>query len=240
MIRMYERTQEWLQERARPFVVTIAIVVGALVLYLAGSYFLDYRRSKAEGAYAAAAQKFNTPVQDSSVTTPPAPGAPVPYADEQTKWQDVATAFEQLANDYSGYYGNIGRYYAGVAYLHIDRPKGIGLLEKVAGKNEKPTSDLARLALAENYYSNVEYDKAISIYEELLKSADNLKPAIQLSLGRAYERNGDTEKAAEAFFEAAKPDRTTPVGADAEKELKRLAPDRLKDLPMPANPTIQP
>jgi tetratricopeptide (TPR) repeat protein len=239
MIRLYDRTQEWLQERARPFVIAIGIVVGAVVLYLAGSYFLDYRRSKAEAAYADAAEKFNAQVQESSVTTT-TPTTGKFYSDEATKWKESAEAFDKLAADYPGYYGTIGRYYAGVSYLHIDRDKGLSMLEQVAAKNDKPTSNLARLALAENCLANGDSAKAIANYEQVLSSADNMKPAIQLGLARAYERNGDTEKAVENYFEAAKPDRLSPVGAEAEKQLKRLAPDKIKDLPVSGNPVIQP
>ena len=239
MIKFYERTQELLQDRARPFVITIGIIAGAMVLYLSGSYFLDYRRSKAEAAYADAAEKFNATVQDPGAAATSAPIGKV-YSDEESKWQDSAQAFERLANDYSWYYGTIGRYYAGVSYLHIDREKGVALLEQVASRNERPTADLARLALAESYLANGDSDKAVSLYEQLLGSADGFKPTVQLGLGRAYEKSGNIEKAAQAYFEAASPDRTTPVGSEAEKQLKRVAPDRIKDLTTPENPTIQP
>jgi hypothetical protein len=239
MVRFYERTQEWLQERARPFVIAIVVIVSAVVLYLAGTYFFDYRRTHAEAAFAEALEKFNARVQDSTVATT-APATLKTYPDEQTKWKESAEAFEKLASEYSGYYGSIGRYYAGVSYLHIERDKGVGLLEQVAATNDKPTSDLARLALAENFNSNSEYDKAISLYQQLLGQSDSLRPAIQLGLGRAYEKSGDAQKAAEAYFEAAKLDRSSPVGLEAEACLKRVDPSRIKDLPVPESMPIQP
>ena len=99
---------------------------------------------------------------------------------------------------------------------------------------------LAKLALAENCSSNSEYDKAISLYQQLLGQAESLRPAIQLGLGRAYEKSGDPQKAAEAYFEAAKLDRSSPVGAEAELCLKRVDPSRIKDLPAPESIPIQP
>jgi tetratricopeptide (TPR) repeat protein len=239
MIRFYEKTQEWLQEKGRPFAITVGIIAGIIVLYAAGSYFFDYRKAKAENAFAEAVEKFNAPVQDSSTpTTTPSIGKT--YSDEQTKWQESAEAFERLASDYSGYYGTIGRYYAGVCYLHTDRDKGISLLEQVAGKKDQPTSDLARLALAENYAANGDNEKAISLYEQLLNASTNLKPAVEVGLGRVYEKTGDTEKAVEAYLEAAKPDRSTEAGSEAEKRLAAIAPDRLKELPPQTNAPIQP
>lgn len=218
--------------------MAVGIVVGLIVLYTAVTYYFDYRKSNAEAAFADAVEKFSATVQDPATpaTTPPAGKT---YSDEQTKWQESADAFERLATSYSGYYGTIGRYYAGVCYLHIDRDKGISLLDQVAAKKDQPTSDLARLALAEQYAVNGDNEKAISLYEQLLNSSPTLKPAIEVSLGKIYEKVGDKEKAVEAYLEAAKPDRSTDAGAEAEKRLQAIAPDRLKELP-PATPIVQP
>jgi tetratricopeptide (TPR) repeat protein len=240
MIRFYERTQDWLQEKGRPFVIAVGIVVGIIVLYTAVNYFLDSRKANAETAFADAVEKYSAQVQDTTAATP-APTLPSSktYSDEHTKWQEAADAFEHLASSYSGYYGTIGRYYAGVCYLHLDRDKGISMLEQVAARKDPPTSDLAKLALAENYTVNGDNEKAISLYQQLLTSSANLKPAIEVGLGRAYEKAGDTEKAVEAYLEAARPDRSTDAGSEAEKRLQALAPDRLKELPA-TTPIVRP
>jgi tetratricopeptide (TPR) repeat protein len=241
MIRLYERTQEWLQDKGRPMLIAIGALVGLVLLYTVGSYFFQYRKATAEKAFAQAFEKYNAPVQDASaVTTSPTVGKT--YSDETTKWQESAQAFEQLANDYSGYYDAIGRYYAGVSYLHLEgnRDKGLSLLEQAASKNDHPTSDLARMAMAENYAANGETEKAISTYEPMLKSNNAFNPAIHLALGHLYEKLGNTEKAAEAYFEAAKPDRSTGAGQDAEKRLAAIAPDRVKDLPAAPNAPVTP
>jgi len=238
MIRFYDKTQDWLQERGRPLVVAVGIIAGLILLYIAGSYFLDYRKTKAQAAFAEAVTKYNAPVLDPTSTTPPPAGKS--YTDDDTKWRESGEAFERLSNDYSSYYGSIGRYYAGVCYLHVDRSKGISMLEEVARKNDPPTSDLSKLALAENYAGNGEYDKAISVYQQLLSSANNLKPAVQVGLGHVYEKTGDTEKAVEAYLEAAKPDRSSGAGAEAEKRLQALAPDRLKELPATSALPVEP
>ena len=241
MVRFYERTQNWLQEKGRPFVVGLAVLGAAILLYIAGSYFFDYRKASAETAFGEAVEKFNATVQDPAAAAAPAtnPNPGKTYPDEQTKWQETAEAFEKLASEHSGYYGVIGRYYAGVAYLHLDRDKGIGILVQVADKNDRPTSDLARLALAEAYSAGGETDKAILTYQQLLGAASNMKTVVQLGLGKAYEKAGDTQNAVEAYLEAAKLDRTSPAGAEAEKRIAALAPDRVKDIPA-ATPAFTP
>ena len=233
MIRFYEKTQDWLQEKGRPFVIALGVLAAIVVLYVAGSYFFDYRKANAETAFGQAVEKFTATVQDPATAAQPAtnPNPGKTYFDEQTKWQESAEAFERLASDYPGYYGAIGRYYSGVAYLHLDRDKGIGILLQVADKNDQPTSDLARLALAESYVASGETDKAISLYQQLLSSASIMKPAVHFGLGKAYEKAGDTHNAVEAYLEAAKSDRSSPAGAEAEKRISALAPDRVKEIP---------
>jgi tetratricopeptide (TPR) repeat protein len=242
MIRFYEKTQDWLQERGRPIVMALGVVVGIILLYVAGSYFFEYRKANAETAFGQAVEKFNATVQDPTAAAAPATtpnNTGKIYFDEQTKWQETAEAFERLASDYSGYYGSIGRYYAGVAYLHLDRDKGIGILQQVADKNDQPTSDLSRLALAEAYAASGDNEKAISLYQQLISSASSMKSAVQLGLGKVYEKSGDTQNAVEAFLEAAKADRSSPAGAEAEKRVSALAPDRVKEIP-PATTNFTP
>ena len=154
----------------------------------------------------------------------------------QPRRHPLASSTLTRKQNYSSYYGAIGRYYAGVSYLHFDRDKGISFLEQTAGKNELPTSDLARLALAENCAINGDTEKAISLYQQLLTSSRTLKPAVEVGLARVYEKTGDTDKAVEAYLEAAKFDRTSGAGAEAEKRLQALAPDRLKELPVSSMP----
>jgi tetratricopeptide (TPR) repeat protein len=238
MIRLYEQTQDWLQDKGRPIVIAIGAIIGVVVLYLLGSYFFHARQERAESAFAAAFDKYNTQVQDASTPPTTLPNAKT-YPDEDTKWRETAQAFEQLANDYSGYYGAIGRYYAGVSYLHLadSRDKGVTLLQQVVAKNESPTSDLAQLALAENAASQGNADQAIQQYEKLLNASPGLKPSVQFELGRLYEKKGDKQKAADLYFEAAKAGRMTGAGTDAEKRLSAVAPERVKDLPAPATVT---
>jgi tetratricopeptide (TPR) repeat protein len=229
MIRLYERTQDWLQERGRPVVIILGIIAGLLVLYTAGYYFFSYRDSKAAQAFAQAFEKYNAPVLDAASTNQ----AGKYYTDEKMKWQESAEAFERLAEDYSGRYGAVGRYYAGVSYLHIDRDKGVRMLQEAVNKDEQPTSDLARFALAENSAAGGETERAIQDYERLLNSPYVPRQAIQFGLGRIYEKSGDAQKAVDFYFEAAKVDRATSAGSEAEKRLAALAPERLKELPPP-------
>lgn len=230
MIRLYDRTQDYLQEKGRPIIIALAVIAAAVVLYIAWDLFSSYRQGKAAAAYAEADEKYNAPVNDPTAPPPPNQTGRT-YTDEKVKWQETAEAFERVANDYSSYYGAPALYRAGAAYLHFDRDKGLQLLQQAAAKDKRPASELARVALAENYMSNGEPEKAIAEYKELLKSPPMTQVA-RLGLAQAYEKAGDTEQAVEAYFEVAKENRTSPAGQKAEERLRALAPERIKDLPV--------
>ncbi|HLG17683.1 MAG TPA: tetratricopeptide repeat protein [Blastocatellia bacterium] len=229
MIRLYYVTQDWLQERGRPILIGIGIVAGLVALYVVGNYFFSARADKAGAAFTQALEKFNAQVTD----TPPVDQPGKFYSDEKVKWQEASEAFERVAADYPGYYGAIGRYYAGVAYLHFDRDKGLAMLGQVVEKKEQPACDFAELALAENYAANGETDKAIPLYEKLAASAYVPATAVNLGRARAYEKTGDTQKAVEAYVEVAREGSTSPAWEEAKKRLTALAPERLKELPPP-------
>gem|GEM_PF-1072993 len=240
MMRFYDHAQEWLQDKGRPLVIGIGVVVGLILLYTVGSYFFQYRKDRAAAAFAQAFEVYNAPVQDpTTVSTNAVVGKS--YNDDATKWQESADAFERLANDYSSFRA-LGRYYAGVSYLHLDNShdKGVSLLEQTAGMNDQPSSDLARLALAEYYATQGNTEKSLALYQQLMNSANLLKPAIQYAMGRVYEKSGDKQKAIDSYFEAAKADRATGNTSDAEKRLSALAPDRIKELPPPTETPFQP
>src|SRR6201999_3878648 len=60
MIRLYEQTQDWLQDKGRPIVIAVGAILGVVVLYLLGSYFFHARQERAESAFAVAFDKYNT------------------------------------------------------------------------------------------------------------------------------------------------------------------------------------
>ncbi|HWC75931.1 MAG TPA: tetratricopeptide repeat protein [Blastocatellia bacterium] len=230
MIRLYEKTQDWLQERGRPLVIAIAILAGGVVLYLAGDYYFQYRASKAQTAFAEAFEKYSAQVIETQTTTQVGKY----YTDEKQKWTESAEAFEKLANEYPGYYKGMGRYYAGLSYLHIDPARGVQMLQEAIGSGDAEVADQARLALAEHYAATGDVDNARSNYEGLLASPTIPPQAVHFGLGKLYEASGETEKAVGAYFEAAKFDRETGQSSDAEKRLSALAPDRVKELPASA------
>src|ERR1044071_10443613 len=73
MIRFYERTQDWLQDKGRPMVIAVGAIIGIIALYFIGSYFFQFRQARAENAFAAAFEKYNAQVQDPTNISTTAP-----------------------------------------------------------------------------------------------------------------------------------------------------------------------
>jgi tetratricopeptide (TPR) repeat protein len=157
------------------------------------------------------------------------------YTDEKIKWQECAEAFERLANEEPGYYDAVARYFAGICYTRFDPDKGARLLQEAIDRGDQQTADQARLALAQHHAASDQLEKAIALYEALTNSPWFPKQTARFGLGKLYESSGDVAKAVEAYFEAAKEDRTAGTTSDAEKRLSALAPERVKELPPPAS-----
>jgi hypothetical protein len=102
MIRLYDKTQDWLQERGRPLVIGVGVLAGLVVIYMAGDYFLEYRASKAGVEFAKAYEKYSAQVVDTQTTTQVGRY----YTDENQKWQESGEAFERLAQDQSSSAGS--------------------------------------------------------------------------------------------------------------------------------------
>jgi hypothetical protein len=222
--------EEWVEINRRPILMISSIAAGLVILFGTLYYFFQYRTSKALNAYAAAFQKYNGTVTAAGATPPPANSKAVTYPDEATKYNEAASAFEQLANDYSSY-RDVGKYYAGVSYLHTDADKGVKVLEELAAGSSEVRNQ-ARLALAEQYAKQGAFDKAEATYEQLIAEPQGLpKQYLQTRLGWVEEKLNKPEEAAKSFRAAVDLDRNSALGIEAEKGLQRVDPKQAASLP---------
>ena len=222
--------EDWLEVNKDRIITISGIAVGLVAIVALAYYFFDYREEKRLAAYSAAFDKFTASVG----AAPTPPGMPtankVTYPDEQTKFAESAAAFEQLANDY-GTYHDIGRFYAGLSYLHTDAAKGEQLLEEIANGSSEARYE-ARLALAEHYASAGANDKAEQLYQKLADDPGKLPRFYILNqLGQVKERLGKPAEAAPLYKTVLDADRTGTFGPDAEKGLQRVDPAAAAALP---------
>jgi hypothetical protein len=223
--------EEWIEVNKRPILTISAIAMGLVIVFGTFYYFFQYRTSKALNAYAAAFEKLTATVPGKDAE-PAAPVDPkqVTYPDETTKYNDAGAAFEQLANDHS-VYRDVGRYYAGICFLHTDADKGTKLLEEIAAGSSEVRNN-ARLALAEQYAKQGAFDKAETAYEQLASEPMGMPVQyLKTRLGWVEERLNKPQEAAKSYREAVDIDRNSAVGMEAEKGLQRVDPKQAASLP---------
>ena len=110
--------------------------------------------------------------------------------------------FLDIIANYSGTpTANLARYYAGVSYLNLgDFQQAVDHLSKFKESgNITPTMKYG--VLADAYAELGDMNKALSNYKKAAYSGDNeiLNPYYLKKLGLLYRRNGDLEKANDAF-----------------------------------------
>jgi tetratricopeptide (TPR) repeat protein len=231
--------EEWVEINRRPILTISAVVAGLALLFGTLYYFFQYRTDQALNAFAAAHEKFTATVTTGDAAAVPADPDAVTYPDEASKYNDAAAAFEKLASDYSSY-REVGRYYAGVSYLHTDVDKGVKLLEEVASGDSEARNQ-ARLALAEHHAKQGAFDKAEAVYEQLVAEPQAMPlQYLKTRLGWVEEKLGKPEEAAKSYREAVDMDRNSPVGVEAEKGLQRVDPKQAASLPPKAIPGSTP
>lgn len=223
--------EDWMEFNRQRILTIAGVAVGLVAVVGLAYYLLDYREEQRLRAFSAAFDKFTATVGTQPAATPGLPSKKVNYPDEQTKYAESAAAFEQLANDYSAY-SDLGRYYAGVSYLHTaDSDKGVQLLQGLADGG----SDLryeARLALGEQFEKVGAYDKAEEYYQKLSDDPGKLPRFYILNqLGSVKERLNKPAEAAPLYKLVVDADRNGAFGPDAEKGLQRVDPAAAAALP---------
>ena len=251
----YTRLSEW-TESNRDAVKRIGL--GALAVLVVGGliyYFTAYRTSSAQNAFAAAYEIYTAPVGDNNLTK-----APVFFPTDEAKYRRAAEAFENVANSYSGSYGETARYFAGVSQLKFDPAKGKATLEALSRDNSA-TGRLAAFALAEQHKEEAQFAKAIELYRGLMRQGGELPASVlKLHLADALRLQGTRDEASNLYFEIASDgrkaaaaaaaakakdptakaegDATPAVTREAVRRLTELDPAKVEQLPAepPANP----
>jgi tetratricopeptide (TPR) repeat protein len=223
--------EDWMEVNRRRILTIAGVAVGLAAAFGLAYYFLDYREERRLEAFSAAFDKFTATVGAQPAPTPGLPSKKVNFPDEQTKYAESAAAFERLADDYSSY-RDIGRYYAGVSYLHTaEADKGVRLLEEIAGGGSESRYE-ARLALAEHFEKVGAFDRAEEYYQKLADDPGKLPRFYVLNqLASVKERLGKPAEAAPLYKLVVDADRNGAFGAEAEKGLQRVDPAAAAALP---------
>lgn len=226
----YVETSAWVKERSKPLLFGLIAVAVLLAAFFGIRAFMNARSEKAGEALARAFR-----IDQAPVANPKPAGVEFAFTSEEEKNRAAYQAFEEVAQQYPSYYGDLARYMAAVRQLTFDATKAEATLRELAGKNSAVGSQ-ARLALAERYAATGRLKEAVEEYQKLKAAPGEVAPTvIDLNLAEAYEAMGDKQKAVDLYFELAKQfqGKPSPVGARALTRLAVLDPERMEKLPEP-------
>ena len=242
----FDRVGDRLEGRGRTILYALA---GLVALALLAGVYSWWNGRKAEEATRALSRVIE--IAGANVSATPAPAAPaatgLSFTTEKERAQRVVEEAQKVENKYGDPYRSLARYFRAANLLTVDREKGLGELQALAGSGEAEVAARARFALAQAREADGQYDAAATLYMELARAQNQAVPAdtANLRLAGIYEKQGKRSEAADIFFQIAKtareakgkdgkPVAQSAAAREAAQKLERL--DSARHAQLPAEP----
>ncbi|MDQ1613397.1 MAG: hypothetical protein QOG00_3328 [Pyrinomonadaceae bacterium] len=243
-LEQFERVGDRLEGRGRTILYAVVALVSLAVL--AGVYSWWSGR-KAQEATRALSRVIE--IADATVSASPAPAvAPgatgLTFTTEKERAERVVAEAQKVENKYGDPYKSLARYFRAANLLTVDRDKGLGELQALAGSGEAEVAARAKFALAQAREADGQYDAAAALYTELARGQSSAVPVdtANLRLASVYEKQGKKSEAADILFQIAKtareakgkdgkPVAQSAAAREAAQKLERLDPARHAQLP---------
>lgn len=209
--------------RRKPRIVQLTVaVVAVLLATLFASLWISSRSAKAQAAFDAAMDVYDTPVQQ--------PGErPIPNVKTYTSVEARAKAahplFQAAADTYGLFRaGQNARYFSGLTAKDMGEVQTAEAdLKKAAGGRDGGVSALAKLALAGFYMTAGRQGDAAQLYENLIAHPTLTVPANAARLALADSIAGTNPQRARALYAQVKDsDKTTAAGQVAAQKLAAM------------------
>jgi tetratricopeptide (TPR) repeat protein len=218
-------------------------VIGLVVLALIGWFVLRTMNKSGGAAQAALGKAIETSQAQVTDAPQPATSTAKTYKTEKERAEAAIAQFQQVVDQFGGAAGDKAKYFIAVNKLYIDRAAATQELEQIANGSGE-TSKLAKFALAQVRLEDGRADDAVALYQELAKMDDPIiaKETVNFQLGKAFEKQGKKDEAANIYFDIAKtaaeakdmddkPIRPSQTAQDAKDRLKELDPEKAKQVP---------
>lgn len=204
-------------------------VVIALAVVVAGAVFGWRWYSETQTAKAAAALEEGMEIFHARIRAIGEPENPneKTYVDEMNKWQDAATKFTAVADEFSlTHPGRVARYYAGLSLVRLVKyDEAEAALQKVESGGDAELAALARFQRAAIYEQSGKADQALALYQQLAEKPTSFvpKPVVLLAMADHYRKTNPAEAA--KLLEQIKAEYpNTPAQEEADKRLELLPP----------------
>jgi TolA-binding protein len=213
------------EERRGPLT---AIVVGVVVIAVAGLGYFAWKRSVETKAHTLLAQALS--LDDARIGPAAAPGTPnagVSFASERERSQAALTKFKIVADEYpSTDAGIFARYREAATFMALGSTASAATSyqEVINRAGSALVGQMARLGLAEAQTQSGQYDQAIATFKELSQDKNGPLPVdgVLIRLGRVYIEAGKKPDAEQTFTRLVAEYPDSPFATDARRELEQL------------------
>ena len=211
---------EWASENRKSVIATGAMILGVIVILVAGVLIYNSRSEAASVAFGAAMQTYQTPLTQ--------PGEPVPsgtktYSSAAERAKAANAMFQAVADKYGMTPGGKNAlYFAGLTEIEAGQnQQAEDTLKKVAGGWDSSLAALAKIALAGLYHNTGRDAQAIDLYNQLSAKPTATVPygLARLQLADLYAAEGKTDEAKKIYADLKDKDAKGPAGAIAKEKL---------------------
>jgi tetratricopeptide (TPR) repeat protein len=215
-------TLDWASANRGQLIKVFVIAVVVLAALIASAWVWNSREQSAENLLGQAMTIYGTPLRQPGE---PADAAQGSYATAADRAKAAHPIFEEAANKYGWYKaGEDARYFAGLTDLDMgDQSAAESELTKAADAHNSNVAALGKMALASLYVDEKQPQKAIDIYNQLIKNPAATVPASEakLQLAALYETSNPAE-AKRLYAEIKDQDKTDAAGQIASQKLQTL------------------
>ena len=215
---------EWASENRRSVIVTASLLLGAIIVIVAGFALYAKRAESASEAYGAAMQAYQTPLAQ--------PGQPVPpgvktYASVAERAKAANAMFVAAADKYSLMpAGRVSRYFSGLTYMEEGQNASAeSTFKQVAGGMNSDLAGLAKLSLAQLYRQTGRDTQALDLLNQLSAKPTTTVPTglAQLQIADLYQTEGKVDAAKKIYAQLKDKDAKGPAGLIAAQKLNPSA-----------------
>ena len=212
----------WASENRRSVIITSCILLGVIVLAVAGAAVYHSRANQASVAFGNAMQAYQTPLASPGQAVPPGVKT---YASAAERAKVANGLFHSVADKYGMTPdGKNALYFAGLTSMEEGQTASAeSTLKQVASGWNSDLSALAKLSLAQLYRQTGRDPQAIELYNELTAKPASTVPSglAQLQLADLYQVEGKPEQARKIYAQLKDKD---PKGAAGQIAAQKLNP----------------
>jgi tetratricopeptide (TPR) repeat protein len=218
-----------------------ALAIIVILVFVA----LRWTRGSSAAGQAALGKAIETSqaqIQTGNVVTDPTQKT---FNSEKERADAAIAEFQAVADKFGGAIAEKAKYFIAVNRLFSDRPTAIQELEGLQGSGSD-VGKLAKFALAQTRVEDGKLDEAAALFQELAGMDNSIiaKDSINFELAKIYEKQDKKKEAEDIYYNIAKAaseakdldGKAIPLSqtaTDAKDNLKKLNPDRAKEIAEP-------